>query len=166
MYMGWLVPWMSPASFLDHSSAYEQSGYGGSVEGSTWPQQHGFPFTMEFPGGSDSKSVCLQCGRPGFDPWVGKICWRRKWQSTPVLLPGKSHGQRSLVGYSPWSRKESDTTERLHLLMASLTTDTAEHPDFQQQKAMLCTQNGPLLREIRQPTAYAVKLYHFCQSLG
>ena len=46
--------------------------------------------------------------------WVGKIPWRRKWQSTPVLLPGKSHGQRSLVGYSPWGSKESDTTERLH----------------------------------------------------
>jgi len=45
---------------------------------------------------------------------VGKIPWRRKWQSTPVLLPGKSHGQRSLVGYSPWCRKESDTTEWLH----------------------------------------------------
>ena len=60
-------------------------------------------------------SVCLQCGRPGFDPWVRKIPWRRKWQSTPVLLPGKSHGQRSLVGYSPWGHKESDTTERLYL---------------------------------------------------
>ena len=47
-----------------------------------------------------------------FDPWVGKIPWRRKWQSTPVVLPGKSHGQRSLFGYSPWGRKESDTTER------------------------------------------------------
>ena len=58
-------------------------------------------------------SVCLQCRRPGFDPWVGKIPWRRKWQSIPGLLPGKSHGQRSLVGYSPWGRKESDTTERL-----------------------------------------------------
>ena len=45
--------------------------------------------------------MCLQCGRPGFDPWVGKIPWRSKWQSTPGLLPGKSHGQRSLVGYSP-----------------------------------------------------------------
>ena len=42
--------------------------------------------------------------------------WRRKWQSIPVLLPGKSHGERSLVGYSPWGRKESDKTERLHLL--------------------------------------------------
>ena len=47
---------------------------------------------------------------------VGEILWRRKWQSTPVLLPGKSHGQRSLVGYSPWGRKESDTTKRLHSL--------------------------------------------------
>ena len=46
-----------------------------------------------------------------FDPWVGKIPWRRKWQPTPVLLPEKSHGQRSLVGYIPWGRKESDTTE-------------------------------------------------------
>ena len=40
--------------------------------------------------------------------------WRRQWHPTPVLLPGESHGQRSLVGYSPWGRKESDTTERLH----------------------------------------------------
>ena len=54
------------------------------------------------------QSVCLQCRRPGFDPWVRKIPWRRKWQSTPVLLPGKSHGQRSLVDYRPWDRKESD----------------------------------------------------------
>ena len=55
--------------------------------------------------GTGGKSVCLQCGRPGFEPWVGKIPWRRKWQSTPVLLPGKSHGQRSLVGYSLWVAK-------------------------------------------------------------
>ena len=60
-------------------------------------------------------SVCLQWGRPGFDPWVRKIPLRRKWQPTPVLLPRKSHGLRSLVGYSPWGRKESDTTERPHL---------------------------------------------------
>ena len=59
-------------------------------------------------------SVCLECGRPGFDPWVGKIPWRRKWHPTPVFLPGESHGGRSLVGYSPWGHKESDTIERLH----------------------------------------------------
>ena len=52
--------------------------------------------------------VQLQCS---FDPWVGKIPWRRKWQSTPVLLPAQSHGQRSLAGYSPWGQKESDMTE-------------------------------------------------------
>ena len=45
-----------------------------------------------------------------------KIPWRRKWQPTPVFLPGKSHGQRSLVGYSPWGCKESYTTEQLHFL--------------------------------------------------
>ena len=54
-----------------------------------------------------------ECRRPGFDPRVGKIPWRREWQHTPVFLPGESHGQRSLAGYSPWGRKESDTTERL-----------------------------------------------------
>ena len=43
--------------------------------------------------------------RCGFDPWVGKIPWRRAWQPTPVFLPGESHGQRSLVGYSPWGRR-------------------------------------------------------------
>ena len=47
----------------------------------------------------------------GFDTLVGKIPWRRQWQHTPVFLPGKSHEQRSLVGYSPRGCKESDTTE-------------------------------------------------------
>ena len=51
--------------------------------------------------------------RPRFDPWVGKILWKREWQPTPVFLPGEFHGQRSLVGYSPWSHKEWDTTEQL-----------------------------------------------------
>ena len=46
--------------------------------------------------------ICLKWGSPGFDPWVGKIPWRRAWQPTPVFLPRKSYGQRSLVGYSPW----------------------------------------------------------------
>ena len=50
-----------------------------------------------------------------FDPWVRKIHWSRKWQPTPVFLPGKSHGQRSLAGYSPWGCKESDMTEHLTL---------------------------------------------------
>ena len=48
------------------------------------------------------KSICLQCRRPRFDSWVGNISWEKKLQPTPVFLPGKSHGQRSLLGYSPW----------------------------------------------------------------
>ena len=61
-----------------------------------------------------------------FDPWVRKIPWRRKWQPTPVFLPGKSHGQRNLKGYSPWSRKESDTIEHAHThIYAPLSTEHA-----------------------------------------
>jgi len=52
------------------------------------------------------------------DPWLGKISWRRKWQPTPVSLPGKSHGQRSLAGYSPLGGKESDTTEATSLSLS------------------------------------------------
>ena len=48
------------------------------------------------------KNLACQYGRPSFDPWVGKIPWRRAWQPTPVFLAGDSHGQRSLVGYRPW----------------------------------------------------------------
>ena len=58
-----------------------------------------------FPGGSLVKNPPAKAGYNSL-----KIPWRRKWQSTPVLLPGKSHGQRSLAGYSPWGHKESDTT--------------------------------------------------------
>ena len=61
--------------------------------------------------------VFLQWGRPGFHPWFGKIPWRRKWQPTPVLLLGKSHGWRVLVSYSPRGHKESDTTEWLNSLV-------------------------------------------------
>ena len=60
---------------------------------------------------------------------ASNIIWRRKWQSTPVLLPGKSHGERNLVGYSPWGCKELDTTEQLHFLsftFVSLTSLVAQ----------------------------------------
>ena len=64
-----------------------------------------------FPGDPRGKEPACQCRRHrrlGFDPWVGKIPWRRKWQSTPAFLPGESHGRRSLVGHR---LTESDTTE-------------------------------------------------------
>ena len=53
------------------------------------------------------KESAWQCRRHRFHPWVGKIPWRRKWQPTLVLLPGKSHGPRSLVGYSPWGQNRA-----------------------------------------------------------
>ena len=52
--------------------------------------------------GKESTCHCRRHRRHGFDPWVGKIPWNRKWQPTPVFLPGEFHGQKSLVGYSPW----------------------------------------------------------------
>ena len=58
-----------------------------------------------FPGSSVVKKSTCQCKRHGFNPRVRKIPWRRKWQHTPVFLTGKSHGQRSLAGYSPWGHK-------------------------------------------------------------
>ena len=59
------------------------------------------------------KKIHLKCERPKFDPWIGMIPWRRAWQPTPVFLPGESHGQKSLAGYSPWSHTELDMTEWL-----------------------------------------------------
>ena len=61
--------------------------------------------------GKELACQCRRLKRCGFDPWVRKIPWRRKWQPTSVFLPGESHGWRSLVGYSPWGRTESDMTE-------------------------------------------------------
>ena len=61
-----------------------------------------------FPGG------IRRCKKHGFDPWIRKILWSRKWQPTLVFLPGEFHGRRSLVGYSPWGIKESDTAEHTH----------------------------------------------------
>ena len=51
--------------------------------------------------GAQRCRIRLPCRRPGFDPWVKKIPWRREWQHTPLFLSGESHGQRSLVRYSP-----------------------------------------------------------------
>ena len=74
------------------------------------------------------KKICLQCRRPRFDPWVGKVPWRRAWQPTPVFLPGESHGQRSLVGYNPQGHKESDTTEQLRYIIPKLPIHPSSTP--------------------------------------
>ena len=66
----------------------------------------------------NSKRFICQCRRRkscGFDPWVRKIPWSRKWKPGPVFLPGQFHRQRSLVGYSPWGHTESDVTEHMNM---------------------------------------------------
>ena len=65
--------------------------------------------------GKESACQYRRHKRQRFDTWVRKMPWRKKWQPIPVFLPGKSHGQRSLVGYSPWGCKELDTTEYTHI---------------------------------------------------
>ena len=66
---------------------------------------------MGFLGSSDGKESPFNAEDPGSIPW------RREWQSTPIFLPGEFPGQRSLLGYSPWGQKESDTTERLTVFL-------------------------------------------------
>ena len=82
----------------------------------------GLPFHMlichlyifGFSGDASGRESTCQCRRCGFSPWVGKITWSRKRQPTPVFLPEKFHGQRSVVSYSLLGQKESDTTKRLN----------------------------------------------------
>ena len=71
-------------------------------------------FYYDFPGGSDDKTSAYNAGDPSSIPGLGRSPGEGNGNPLPAFLPGKSHGQRSLVGYSPWGRKESDMTERLH----------------------------------------------------
>ena len=85
----------------------ESSGRGHLISHlSVWKQKfYGFLMQLGFPGWLGSKESTCQCRRHRLDHWVRKIPWRRKWQYTPVFLPGKSHWQRTLAGYHPWSLK-------------------------------------------------------------
>ena len=71
---------------------------------------------MGFPGVSEVKASAYNVGDLSSIPGSGRFPWRKKWQPTPVFLPGEPRGQRSLVGYSPWGCKESDMTGRLHFI--------------------------------------------------
>ena len=73
------------------------------------------------------KNLLAMPERPQFDPWVREIPWRRERQPAPVFLPGESHGQRSLVGYSLWGRKELYKTECLSLTHTHTHTRTHAH---------------------------------------
>ena len=84
---------------------------------------------------SGKKPTC-QCSRLVFDPWVRKIPCRREWQSNPVIVLGESHGQRSLVGYSPGGHEKLDTTERLSM-------HTCNH-DKTPRQSLFITTSSPL----------------------
>ena len=83
--------------------------------------------STDFPGGAIGKKPPCQCKRRGFDPWVGKIPWRRAWQPTLIFLPGESHGQRSQAGYGPQGHKESNTTEPLSTQAHGVGVCTRQH---------------------------------------
>ena len=89
-----------------------------TFSGNTDPIHFFFPFKYlifnKFPGGSEVKVSACNAGDLGLIPESGRFPWRSKWQPTPVLLPGESHGWRNLMGDSPRGCKELDTTERLH----------------------------------------------------
>ena len=111
-----------------------------------------------------SKEPFCQCRRHGFSSWVGKISWIKKWQPTPVFLPGKSHGQRSLVGNSPWGRKELDMTEQLNnsLLIVLPAVSQVSIPSPSLHLLMLWPQYGkPSLTS--SPTKHWVPLYNLAQ---
>ena len=90
-----------------------------------WPFAPGFPAPGPLRWLSGKESTC-QCRRCGYDPWVRKISWKRKWQPSRVFLPGKSCGLRSLVGYSPRGHKERHTTEWL----GSYARGSTDKPEF------------------------------------
>ena len=66
-------------------------------------------------------------GDTGSIPGLGRFPWRKKWLPTPGFLPGESNGQGSLVGYSPWGHKESDTTEQLHFKETMMAKDLVSY---------------------------------------
>ena len=117
---------------------------------------------MGFPGGSDGKEFCLQCWRPGFDPWVGKFPWRREWQPTPAFLPGEFHGRRSLVGYSPQDLKKLDMTEKLTCVCVCVCVSVSIYI-FKIEKSLIWK---PFSRVTIDPySLYGVDFTHFIVSI-
>ena len=114
------------------------------------------PITSGFPGGSDGKASAQNAGDQGSIPRSGRSPWRRKWQPTPLLLHRKFHGWRSLVGYSPWGRRESDMTERLQF----------HHLSNLQIKTLLTLWGFPCGSVVKNPPAMQEPQETWVQSLG
>ena len=91
---------------------------------------------------SGKESAC-QCWGHRFDPWVRRIPWKRKWKPAPGFLSGKSQGQRNLVGYSPWSHKDLDTTEQAHIDVHIRIPRTYEYVSFHGQRGQADVSKDP-----------------------
>ena len=100
-----LILWLLPPTTT--YSAWQATVHEVTRVGHDLMQNHHHYLFRGFPGGAVVKNrpQCRGRRRCGFDPWVRKIPWKKKWQPDLVFLPGKFHGQRSLVGYSPWGRR-------------------------------------------------------------
>ena len=113
---------------------------------------------LELPGGAGGKELacqCRRCKRHRFDPWVGKIPWRRQWQPTPEFLPGESHGQRSLVGCSPQGCRESDTTDWASTHMCALSILLISTSSYKRTAGLQGTALGQaLLLSVIPPTKF------------
>ena len=102
--LAWRTPWTEEPGRLQ-STGSQRVGHDWATSLSLpWD---GLPWQLN---GKEPACQCRRCQRHRFDPWIGKIPWRRKWQPTPGFLPGESHGQRRLMGYSPWGCKELGRT--------------------------------------------------------
>ena len=136
-----------------------------------------FPVPLEgVPGGGKEFSCqCRKCMRQVFDPWVGKILWRRKWQRTPVFFPGESHGQRNMAGCSPWGcrvRYTERLSTRAHTRVSGQCKRDQENDVFTQEfpsnrkitPQLECGRQSPALGAVLQlPPALPASLPTFPQ---
>ena len=102
---------------------------------------------LGFPGSTSGKESACQCWSHkicGFDPWIRKILWRRAWQLTQVFLPGDSHGQKSLAGYSPRGLKDWDRTEVtcMHAWLWNLVPRSGMEPGLWEVKVLTTGPSG------------------------
>ena len=117
--INWLIKLSGPTVFflcekslfiLDSNSLKHYLGFTSLLE-PNFVQDALFFSVSQVALGKEPICQCRRRKKCGFYPWVGKIPWRRAWQPTPIFLPGEPQGQRSLAGYSPYVRKDSDRTE-------------------------------------------------------
>ena len=123
-FMHWRRKWQPTPVFLLENprdgGAWWAAVYG-VAQSQTWPKRlSSINITQGLPRWFSGKESVCQCWRCSFNPCIGMFPWRRKYQITPVFLPWKSQGQRSMAGYSPWGCKESgmtETTQQQHRIM-------------------------------------------------